>query len=90
MLLNSRRRNSWCRNSPDYDPHRALAWATVARAVKANGRLQARLRALTTVVSQLAQESDDDGQVALVSSERLQRALGFARRDSGDLEQGAV
>jgi len=49
-----------------------------------------RLRALIAVIEQLVDECDDDGRLALVSSEKLKRVLGFARRDKRDLEEGKI
>lgn len=51
-------------------------------------RLETRLRALIEAAEQVTEEMDDDGEFAVVLSERLGRLLGFARTDRRDLEQG--
>jgi hypothetical protein len=53
-------------------------------------RLEARLSAIVAAAEQVADEMDDDGKFAVVLSERLQRLLGFARRDKRDIEDGTV
>jgi len=53
-------------------------------------RLEARLNAIVLAAEQIADEMEDDGDVAIVVSERLRRLLGFARRDKEDLQQGNI
>ncbi len=53
---------------------------------RAVARTTARLEATIRAVKELAEDVDDDGSLALVSSERLARALGFARRNWEDME----
>jgi len=50
----------------------------------------ARLQALIAAIDHLAADMDDDGETAIVVSERLQRVLGFARRDKRDLAEGNI
>ena len=53
-------------------------------------RMEARLRAFLRAAELVAEDMDDDGEVAVVMSPRLRTLLGFARRNRQDLEGGGI
>lgn len=61
---------------------RTSAWNRICRSY-------ARLRATIAACEQL-EIIDDDGKLAIVSSERLQRLKGVAWRNKADLENGEI